>query len=443
MVKINLNQKLTQKPKGYLSLESKFFIKLIKLNINEINELLEKELDENPCLEEITDREVAYEKKIDQVDHDINNEKTMKYDEDNIATYLFKQIKHLNIKKKDRKILACLVYLLNEKGFLIYTNDEIKKILFEQEGITVSETAIEELIIQSQSLLDPPGILARTITESLKIQLKLSNNKYSSLCYEILDRHTHNIAAKNFKEIANSLNTSIARIKKCIKEISELNINPANIFYSSDSAIRNSEPEAYVYYQNNSLIVQSNKYIKKLKVSKYYKKMLKPGGGVDNEVKQYLKEKIENGSLLIKTIEERESMYQDVFNLLVKIQKDFILKGERYLKPLKLSDIASQLDIHESTVSRITSNKYISTPRGLINMKTLFDNKANAESKESSTAVQDIIKDMINKEVKNSPLTDEEIGISLKKIGVNIARRTVAKYRNILKIPSSNKRASK
>ena len=95
MVKINLNQKLTQKPKGYLSLESKFFIKLIKLNINEINELLEKELNENPCVEEITDREVAYEKKRDQVDHDINNEKTMKYDEDNIATYLFKQIKRV------------------------------------------------------------------------------------------------------------------------------------------------------------------------------------------------------------------------------------------------------------------------------------------------------------------------------------------------------------
>ena len=171
--------------------------------------------------------------------------------------------------------------------------------------------------------------------------------------------------------------------------------------------------------------------------------MLKPGGGVDNEVKEYLKEKIQNGSLLIKTIEDRESMYQDVFNLLVKIQKDFILKGERYLKPLKLSDVASQLDIHESTVSRITSNKYISTPRGLINMKTLFDNRANPESKESSTAVQDIIKDMINNEVKNSPLTDEEIRMSLKKIGVNIARRTIAKYRNILKIPSSNKRASK
>ena len=129
--------------------------------------------------------------------------------------------------------------------------------------------------------------------------------------------------------------------------------------------------------------------------------------------------------------------------MLVEIQKDFILKGERYLKPLKLSDIASQLDIHESTVSRITSNKYISTPRGMINMKSLFDNRANPESKESSTAVQDIIKETIDNEVKSSPLTDEGIKISLKKKGIAIARRTIAKYRNILKIPSSNKRASK
>jgi len=443
MVKINLKQKITQKNKGYLSLESKLFIKLIKLNINEINELLEKEINENPCLEEIGENEIVYEKKIIQVDHNVDNEKTIKYDDDNIANYLIRQIKQLNIKKNDKKILACLIYLLNDKGFLLYPNDEIKEILFEQERIIVSEVDIEELIIKSQSLLDPPGILARNIKESLKIQLRLSNNKHSSLCSEILDNHTDNLKAKNLKKIATSLNTSVPRIKRCIKEISQLNINPANIFYSTNSTIRNSKPEAYVYYQNNNLVVQSNKHVKKLKVSSYYKRMLKPGGGIDNEVKDYLKEKIKNGSLLIKTIDERESMYQDVFNLLVEIQKDFILKGERYLKPLKLSDIASQLDIHESTVSRITSNKYISTPRGMINMKSLFDNRANPESKESSTAVQDIIKETIDNEVKSSPLTDEGIKISLKKKGITIARRTIAKYRNILKIPSSNKRANK
>lgn len=443
MVKINLKQKITQKNKGYLSLESKLFIKLIKLNINEINELLEKEINENPCLEEIGENEIVYEKKIIQADHNVDNEKTIKYDDDNIANYLIRQIKQLNIKKNDKKILACLIYLLNDKGFLLYPNDEIKEILFEQERIIVSEVDIEELIIKSQSLLDPPGILARNIKESLKIQLRLSNNKHSSLCSEILDNHTDNLKAKNLKKIATSLNTSVPRIKRCIKEISQLNINPANIFYSTNSTIRNSKPEAYVYYQNNNLVVQSNKHVKKLKVSSYYKRMLKPGGGIDNEVKDYLKEKIKNGSLLIKTIDERESMYQDVFNLLVEIQKDFILKGERYLKPLKLSDIASQLDIHESTVSRITSNKYISTPRGMINMKSLFDNRANPESKESSTAVQDIIKETIDNEVKSSPLTDEGIKISLKKKGIAIARRTIAKYRNILKIPSSNKRANK
>ena len=443
MVKINLKQKITQKNKGYLSLESKLFIKLIKLNINEINELLEKEINENPCLEEIGENEIVYEKKIIQADHNVDNEKTIKYDDDNIANYLIRQIKQLNIKKNDKKILACLIYLLNDKGFLLYPNDEIKEILFEQERIIVSEVDIEELILKSQSLLDPPGILARNIKESLKIQLRLSNNKHSSLCSEILDNHTDNLKAKNLKKIATSLNTSVPRIKRCIKEISQLNINPANIFYSTNSTIRNSKPEAYVYYQNNNLVVQSNKHVKKLKVSSYYKRMLKPGGGIDNEVKDYLKEKIKNGSLLIKTIDERESMYQDVFNLLVEIQKDFILKGERYLKPLKLSDIASQLDIHESTVSRITSNKYISTPRGMINMKSLFDNRANPESKESSTAVQDIIKETIDNEVKSSPLTDEGIKISLKKKGITIARRTIAKYRNILKIPSSNKRANK
>ena len=142
----------------------------------------------------------------------------------------------------------------------------------------------------------------------------------------------------------------------------------------------------------------------------------------------------------MKTINEREEMYSNVFKLLVEIQKDYILKGERYIKSLKLSDIAQQLNVHESTISRITSNKYISTPRGMLNMKRFFVNKINSSSEKSSAAVRDIIEELIGMEDKKSPLTDDNIKSLLDQKGITIARRTIAKYRNVLKIPSSNKR---
>ena len=299
---------------------------------------------------------------------------------------------------------------------------------------------IEELILKGQRMLDPCGILTRNTSESLKIQLDMSNNKNFELYCNIIDNHLGDIVKKDYKNISKSLNISISKVIKFTYDISELNANPANIFYSIDTNTKDPEPEAYVYIQNNKLIVQSNKNIKQVRVSNYYKKMLSLKSNLDSEVTEYLKEKITNGTLLIKTINEREEMYSNVFKLLVEIQKDYILKGERYIKSLKLSDIAQQLNVHESTISRITSNKYISTPRGMLNMKRFFVNKINSSSEKSSAAVRDIIEELISMEDKKSPLTDDNIKSLLDQKGIAIARRTIAKYRNVLKIPSSNKR---
>ena len=439
MVKIKLKQNLKTTQKGYLSLESKLFIKLIKLNIDEINDLLEKELLENPCLEEEPIRNVN-EKSLLPEHEDLDNETFTEYDENNIVDYLIKQINLLNISKKEKKIYACLVYLLDDKGFLCYSNEEIINILKSQENIDISLVDIEELILKGQRMLDPCGILARTTNESLKIQLDMSNNKNFELYCNIIDNHLADIVKKDYKNISKSLNISISKVKKFTDDISELNANPANIFYSIDTNTKDPEPEAYVYIQNNKLIVQSNKNIKQVRVSNYYKRMLSLKSNLDSEVTEYLKEKITNGTLLIKTINEREEMYSNVFKLLVEIQKDYILKGERHIKSLKLSDVAQQLNVHESTISRITSNKYISTPRGMLNMKRFFVNKINSSSEKSSAAVRDIIEELIGMEDKKSPLTDDNIKSLLDQKGIAIARRTIAKYRNVLKIPSSNKR---
>ena len=440
MVKLKIKQKFKQIQKGYLSLESKLFIKLIKLNIEEINELLEKEIVENPCLDEIEIKDIPTRKILNESIDEINNEEIVQYDEGNISHYLIKQINHLDLPDKDKIILVCFTYLLDDKGFLQYTNKELKEILKTQEKINIEENEIENIILSAQSILDPPGIMARDVKESLKKQLELSNNENSEICTTIINQFLEELSKKNYKVIAKSLKTSISRIKKCVQDITELNMNPGNIFYRSERNNRNPEPEAHVYKQNNQLVVQINKATRKLRISNYYKNMLKSKVGIDKEVKEYLKEKINAGTLLLKTINEREDIYKDVVNMIVQIQKDYILQGDRFLKPLKLSDIASEIGVHESTISRITSNKYIRTPNGIINMKSFFINKPNKESKQSSIAIRDIILEIISNESKEAPYSDLELKEILEKKRITISRRTIAKYRNILRIPSSNKR---
>lgn len=443
MAKIKLSKNLNQTQKTYLSFQSKLFIKLIKMNVNEINELVEKELEENPCLDEFQIQDKTSKIRKIESDKYIENEKILKYDEDNITSYVLKQINHLNISSRDKGILACLSYLINEKGFINYENTELKNIILSQRGINISEIEIEDIILRAQNDLDPPGIMTRNINECLKRQLILSNNINALLYSEIIDKYMEKLARKEFKEIAKLVGTSISQVKRCVKELGELNINPANIFHYNEGSNINVEPEAYVFEENGKLIIYINKEIKKVRISNYYKKMLSSKNKVDKEVKDYLKEKINNASLLLKTINEREGIYRNVIELLVKIQRDFIIKGERFIKPLKLSDVATEIGVHESTISRITSNKYISTPRGMINMKSLFVNKPSKDSEESSEAIRDIIYELIEKEDKSNPLTDIEIMGLLKNKNIKISRRTIAKYRNILRIPSSNKRLNK
>ena len=440
MIKLKVKQKLKQSQKGYLSLESKLFIKLIKLNIEEINELLEKELIENPCLEEVEPKRVVSDKPSTIERDQIINDEKIYYDDENIASYIVKQIKYLDLSKQKKIILSCFAYLLDDKGFLEYTNKELMEILKNQEKININEVEIEKIILYAQNILDPPGIMARSIKESLKKQLELSNNQNTEICSVIIDDFLEELSKKNYKKIAKSLDSSISKIKKCVQDLSELNMSPGNIFYSNEKYNKNLEPEASVYNQNNQLIVQINRKSKQINVSNYYKKMLKSKIGIDNEVKEYLKDKISAGSLLLKTINEREDIYKEVINTIVQIQKSYILKGDRFLKPLKLSDIALKVGVHESTISRITSNKYIKTPTGIINMKSFFINKPNKESSESSIAIRDMIVEIIQDEDKSTPLSDKELKEILERKKVKISRRTIAKYRNLLRIPSSNKR---
>jgi RNA polymerase sigma-54 factor len=171
--------------------------------------------------------------------------------------------------------------------------------------------------------------------------------------------------------------------------------------------------------------------------------MMAQANKIDSEVIDYVKSKIDDGKTLMKTILERNVIYSKVLKIIVDIQHDYIIKGDRFLKPLTLSDVASIVGSHESTISRITSNKFVSTPRGLINLRSFFSNKIDSQDDASAVAVKDMIDELVRIEDKKNPSSDEELKKILEKKGINISRRTIAKYRNILKIPSSFKRRNK
>ncbi len=441
MIKTIVNTSSSLKQKGVLSPQTKLFIKLINLNNSEIDNLIDEMLTENPCIEEKYSRN----KNMDVGNH-LENQIAIDVEDkfQSLSKYLKEQLNLFNIKKTKKKIIHNLILLLDDVGFIKYQNHEIQNILLKEISVKVSEVEIEEIILYSQEKFDPAGIFARDIKECLKIQLKLKNSKDLNVKYKILDESFSELANKDNERICKEYNISKEFLKRFIKELSYLDPRPGEKFQVASDINYTSNYEASVHFDNNGqTIVQPNKPTKDFRISSYYKKLLKNKKTLSPEVYKFIKTRIDDANLIIKTIGEREEMYLKVIKLIVKIQDNFLKKGEKYLKPLKLNDIATEIGVHESTISRITSNKYILTPSGIMNLKELFSNKINDDDQKSTAAVREIINTIIIKENKKHPLSDQEIKEILAVKGINIARRTIAKYRNILRIPSSSLRRVK
>lgn len=441
MIKTITKTTTSLKQKGVLSPQSKLFIKLINLNNNEIDNLIDEMLTENPCIEE----EYTRNKNKDFGNH-LESQITLDIEDKfkSLSKYLEEQLNLLDIKENKKRIIYNLILLLDEIGFIKYSNSEIQTILHKEISIKVTEVEIEEIILYCQEKFDPAGIFSRDLKECLKIQLKLKNSKNLNIKCKIIEESISELANKDNEIICKKNNISREFLKKFVKELSDLNPRPGEQFQEALEINYSSNYEASVYFdKNGQIIVQPNKPSKDFKISSYYKKLIKNKKALSPEVYKFIKTRIDDANLTIKTIEEREEMYLRVIKLIVKIQDDFIKRGEKYLKPLKLQDIAEKIGVHESTISRITSNKYILTPLGIMNLKEFFSNKINNDDQKSTTAIREIINTIIIQEDKKHPLSDQEIKEILAVKGINIARRTIAKYRNVLKIPSSSMRRLK
>ncbi|MDR1608847.1 MAG: RNA polymerase factor sigma-54 [Deltaproteobacteria bacterium] len=324
---------------------------------------------------------------------------------------------------------------LNEDGYLMSTVEEIAQTTKSQ----VAET--EETLARVQQL-DPAGIAARDLVECLTLQLERFGLK-DSLATVICQKHLKLLEKKDLPGLCRALQHDREEVMAAVESLKSLDPRPARAFANTDPIYV--IPDVYITKVGDEYVISLNEDgLPKLKLNKAYKNMIADKTAPD-ETRKYLSEKLKGAAFLIKSIHQRQRTIYRVTESIFKFQRDFLDYGVEHLKPMVLKDVAEDLNLHESTISRVTSNKYVDTPRGVYELKYFFDSpisrlSGDASQALSSESVKNRIKLIIGAEDPKKPLSDQRIVEILRGSNIDIARRTVAKYREILGFPSSNER---
>jgi RNA polymerase sigma-54 factor len=472
---LRMSQKLIMTP----SLQQA--IKLLQLSKLELQEVLNEELLENPLLEEQAEEETAKaeeEQKAEQeaqteekaekereqeeekdafdeidydayfqdyIDYGYNPRMREEYDEfpientltrpPNLWDHLTWQLNMSDAPDDLKEIGTFLIGNIDEDGYLRVSHEELAEVI---EGWSVEK--IEEATVVLRSF-DPPGIGARDLRECLLLQverLELDDPRVR----EIIEDHWKLFMNRQFVQLHKALGIELKELEHLIEIIKHLDPKPGRK-YSSERAVY-VEPDVHVYKVGDEYVIMLNEDgMPKLRINAKYRRMLhEMNSKEEGETVSYIKEKIRSAVWLIKSLDQRQRTIYKVAESIVKHQRAFLEKGVDHLRPLVLRDVADDIQMHESTVSRVVSNKYIHTPRGVFLMKYFFHSGIDSDYGEdiSSIAVKKKIKSYIEQEDPKKPLSDSKIMKILNDEGINIARRTVAKYRDELNIPSSTDR---
>lgn len=304
-----------------------------------------------------------------------------------------------------------------------------------------SREQVEEAIALVQTL-DPHGVGCRNLRESLLLQLRLKGEE-DTISYQLVDEFWDMCLKRQFPAIAKRIGVPLQTLKEPAERIAQLETRPGRQY--GGERTHYVEPDVHIVRVGDRFVVQVNDDgLPRLRVSGAYKKMLRDlkGEGRDSEAQQYIREKMRSAMWLIKSLDQRQRTIYKVAESIVKQQQEFFERGIEYLRPMVLRDVADDIEMHESTVSRVVSNKYMHTPRGLYPMKFFFHSGIDRDMGEdiSSLTVKRKIKHLIEAEDDKKPLSDSALTRKLKAEGIQIARRTVAKYRDELGIPSSTDR---
>ncbi len=344
-----------------------------------------------------------------------------------LTSHLQWQLTHLKLDELDKEIAHFILGNLDGHGFFQADIEDICAFVHctpqEAEGVL--------RLVQS---LEPPGIAARNIRESLLLQLERKGLE-ESLAYHIVDKHMDLLQTRNYALIARQADVTARKVQAAVAVISSLTPYPGNEF--SNEQTNYVIPDVYVDKIDGEFIIRlNNDGLPNLQLSSSYQEMIKENNKINKDSRNYLQEKKRSAQWFIKSLQQRQRTIYKVMESLLKFQHDFFEKGPGYLKPLILHDVANDIGMHESTVSRVTSNKYVHTPTGIYELKYFFSTAVATTNGETvaAEAIKNRIRQLIQQEDPAKPLSDNKLSALLKEEGIKVARRTVAKYRDQLKI---------
>jgi RNA polymerase sigma-54 factor len=352
--------------------------------------------------------------------------------ETSLAQYLIEQVRDTKLTEEEQAMAELIIGNIDDYGYLNATVEEIAA------STNLPPEKITDVLKVVQTF-EPVGVGARDLRECLLLQLERSGQQ-ESLEYRIVRDYMDALGKRRIPEIARGTNQTIEEVQESLARIGRLEPRPGRAFLPAVEQYV--APEVFVQKNGDDFTVTTNdEQIPHLRISNVYKDLMS-GGGNNAEVKNYIREKIRAGKFLIKSLHQRQATIANIGREIVKRQREFMEKGVAFLKPMTMAQVAEVVGVHETTVSRAVSGKYIETPQGVFEMKYFFTaglQNANGDDI-SNTSVKDMIADIFKGENPSNPLSDQEVVKMLTAKGITIARRTVAKYRDELGILPSNLR---
>ncbi len=423
-----------------LSAELKNSITILSLGRLELENYITEELEKNPCLVGINKTSISKTKISENYSQFQQREIADNTEKNSLHHNILQQISLLRLSLYEQECVKAILQFIDDNGYLSSPLEN----LAEQNAIFLDDLKFALELIQK---CDPPGLGARNLQECLILQLK-HLNQIPKYVESILTNYWADFEKQNFAKIARTEKASLEEIKEAFRFIRDsLDPKPARQFGEETSQII--VPDVYVFKRDNEWVCSLNQNgLPRVKLSKRYESLLieLKETSAQKETVKYLNDNIRSAKWLMRSLEERNKTILRVTEMLLIHQKDFFEKGPDHLVPLTLKDLAQELDLHESTISRSTSGKYLFSPRGIFELKYFFNFRMeNSSGKELATeSIKQWVQDYIKNEDKEHPLSDQDIAekISSEK-QVEIARRTVAKYRESLGLLSSSKRSRK
>lgn len=355
---------------------------------------------------------------------------------ESLSQHLMEQVRFSGMNDEEQNIAELIIGNLDDTGYL--RNASAEELAFDAE-VSVEDV---EFVLEIVQEFDPLGVGARNLKECLLIQARKIFPE-DDLVRIMIEEHIPSLERKSFKKIAKEMEVELDEVISGARAIAELEPKPGREFAGVDA--RYITPDIFIYKVGDEYVpVLNEDGMPKLRISNYYRDELarKKEKGEKDEARDYIQDKLRGAMWLIRSIHQRQSTIKKVTASIIKFQHDFFEEGVEHLKPLVLKDIAADIEMHESTVSRVTSNKYVHTPRGTFELKYFFNSSiTNTDGADlASEAVKAKIREIISKEDPKKPLSDAKIVKILAEDSVEIARRTVAKYREMIGILSSAKR---